>query len=150
LQQNALSGVQLACITNHDNLVIDVLSPQSISESGLCFLHRLSEDDMESLTPPQINKMTTEQLESLTAAKLNRLTSTQVQSLLPATIEQFSPSAVAQSNNTALIDAMGSTLKQRIDQLESGMCGNLTESQAELKTALKATYQQLGYCNSTA
>jgi hypothetical protein len=37
----------------------------------------------------------------------------------------------------------------KIDRLESGMCGDSTESQAELKNALKAAYQHLGYCNSS-
>ena len=36
-----------------------------------------------------------------------------------------------------------------MQQLKSGMCGNSTASQSELKTALKTAYQQLGYCNST-
>lgn len=36
-----------------------------------------------------------------------------------------------------------------LQQLKSGMCGNSTASQSELKTALKTAYQQLGYCNST-
>jgi hypothetical protein len=37
---------------------------------------------------------------------------------------------------------------QELQQLQSGMCGDSTESQAELKNALKAAYQHLGYCNS--
>lgn len=89
MQQNYLTDVQLASMQDHDDINIGSLSPTSISESGLCFLHRLSEGDVHFLTPNQLNKLTTEQLAYLTSSQLRGLTDAQVQSMTKNTIQQL-------------------------------------------------------------